>query len=115
MRSTVEVFARCGGGGPRGFRKQGQFAQQRPRPGDDVGFATAFRPQRKRAPLHDEGAVGDVAGHEQHLTRLYAIAFGADGEDAQRRRAKAAEHRDSLKERDVVLDRHGDRNYGTSL
>jgi hypothetical protein len=36
------------------------------------------------------------------------IAFGADGENAQRARAKPLQHRHSSKECDVVFDRHDD-------
>ena len=94
---------------------QRRFAKQRTRPGDDVGFGTALRPQRERTLLDGVGAVGDVAGVEQHLTLLDPIAFGADGEDAQRRRAEPAQNRNPLKKRDIVLDRHVGRDSRDQL
>jgi hypothetical protein len=49
------------------------------------------------------------------LIRFNTIAFGADSEDAQRRRAEPAENWNPLKQLDVILDGHGGRDHGTSL
>ena len=65
--------------------------------------------------LNGVSAICRVAGGEQHLTLLDPIAFGADGEDAQRRCAQSAENWNPLKERDVVLDRHDGRGLRDEL
>ena len=65
-----------------------------------------FPPQPERALQDDIGAVGGLAGREQHLAGLHRVAFGADGEDAQCAGAEATQNRHPLKERDVILDGH---------
>ena len=109
MRSTIEVFARSCGRRPFGFRDQGRFAEQRARAGDDFGLVAAFGRKTERAALNDVAAIGGLADGEQRLAGLHAVAFGADGDDAQRAGTEPAENRYPFQERDVVFDRHDGR------
>ena len=67
-----------------------------------------LRREREGAVLDEIGAIGGLAGLEQHLAGLHRVVFGADREDAQRAGAEALENRNPPKERDVILDRHDD-------
>ena len=115
MRSTIEVFAGSRGRRPLGFRDQSRFAEQRARAGDDFGFVAAFGRKTERAALNDVAAVGRLADGEQHLAGFHGVAFGADGDDAQRTGAEPAENRNPFQKRDIVFDRHDGRGYGTNL
>ena len=94
--------------------KSADFAEQGAGAGDDLCFA-ALGLQRKRAFLDRIGAIGDVAGGEQHLTRFEPVALRADGQDPQCRRPEPPENRNPLKERDIVLDRHSGRDLRDQL
>ena len=83
--------------------------------GDEVGIGGAFRRDLKGALLHDIGAIGGVAGGEQHLPRFDRIGFGADGEDAQGRGAEPAKHRHLAQKRDVILDGHDNPRSGRKI
>ena len=115
MRNTVDSSRAVAVAGRAVSASSADSPSSVPGPAMMSRFAGPLPAGDERALLHDVGAVGGFAGSEQHLIRLDAVAFGADGEDAQRRCAEPAENRNPLKERDVVLDRHDGRNYGTSL
>ncbi len=106
MRSTMESSRATAVAGRCVCDEQRGFAEQRARLGDDLGVGGAFRLERKRAVLDDVGAVGGLAGREQHLAGFDRIGLGADGEDAQGRSAEAAQNRHLAQKRNVILDGH---------
>ena len=101
--------------GPLRLHQQCPFAEQTARLGNEVGIAGAFRRELKRALLDDIGAVGGVAGGEQHLPRFDRIGFGADGEDAQGRGAEPAKDGHLAQKRDVILDGHDNPRSGRKI
>ena len=115
MRNTVDPSRAVAVAGRAVSASSADSPSKRTRSGDDVALAAPLRLEIERAPLHDVGAVRRLAGREQHLIRLDVVAFGADGEDTQRRCAELAENWNPLKERDVVLDRHDGRNLRHEL
>ncbi len=77
-------------------------------PGSATSSASAARSglSANEPSLDDVGAVGGLAGREQHLAGFDRIGLGADGEDAQRRSAEAAQNRHLAQKRNVILDGH---------
>ena len=109
MRRTSESSRAVAVPVRRDFCNERRLAEQSTLPGDDLTAACEVRLQPERALLYDEGAIGGVAGAEQHFATLDRIVLGADGKNAQRRRAEPPQNRDPFKERDIVVDTHDNR------
>ncbi|OIQ65190.1 hypothetical protein GALL_532550 [mine drainage metagenome] len=98
------MFQRDGGGRPLHRGDERELADQGTRTGDH-GSATAVI-DAKRAALDDKTAIGIVARIEERVAARNITLLGADRQHAQSRRPQQAQCGDTLKQGNIIFDRH---------
>jgi len=98
------MFQRDGGGRPLHRGDECEFADQGARAGDN-GSATAVI-DAKCAALDDKTAIGIVARIEKRVTARNIALLGADCQHAQSRCPQQAQCGDTLKQGNIIFDRH---------